>query len=249
MVSRERRMRFFLYILMTCLLPVQCFAEEINMQVIIYPPLAYEVDGELRGVAPDVVRAIQAEIGDTNKIYAAPWLRAYEQTQTHERQALFAIVRIPKRENLFKWVGPIFEEGDYFFKKKGTELDVRSLRDARIVKRIAVRKDGYTHQALQEAGFDNLDISPTYDSSYKKLAEGRVDLVLLGERTYYYMVRKAGLDHTLFEKTECKFAESGAWLAFSKDTPDETILKWQQALDTLKENGVFDQIMERNFSH
>ncbi|SOB59966.1 Bacterial extracellular solute-binding protein, family 3 (fragment) [Pseudodesulfovibrio profundus] len=146
-------------------------------------------------------------------------------------------------------MGPIFEEGDYFFKKKGTELDVRSLRDARIVKRIAVRKDGYTHQALQEAGFDNLDISPSYDSSYKKLAEGRVDLVLLGERTYYYMVRKAGLDHTLFEKTECKFAESGAWLAFSKDIPDETILKWQQALDTLKENGVFDQIMERNFSH
>lgn len=242
-------MRVLLYILVACLLPVQCFAEEINMQVIIYPPLAYEVDGELKGVAPDVVRAIQAEVGDTNKIYAAPWLRAYEQTQTQERQALFAIVRIPKRENLFKWVGPIFEEGDYFFKKKGTKLEVRSLREAKSVNRIAVRKDGYTHQALEEAGFKNLDISPTYDSSYKKIAEGRVDLVLLGERTYYYMVRKAGLDHTLFEKTQCKFADSGAWLAFSKDIPDETIMKWQQALDTLKENGMFDQIMERNFRH
>lgn len=241
-------MRFFLAIISVCFLLNPCFAEEINMQVIIYPPLAYEVDGELKGVAPEVVRAIQAEIGDHNTIHAAPWLRAYNQTQTEKKQALFAIVRIPKRENLFKWVGPIFEEGDYFFKRKGSDLDIRRLRQAKNVERIAVRKDGYTHQALADAGFQNLDVSPSYDSSYKKLAEGRVDLVLLGERTYYYMIRNAGLDPADFVRTDCKFADSGAWLAFSKDIPDEIIMQWQDALDKLKANGVFDKIMERNFS-
>ncbi|BCS88468.1 substrate-binding periplasmic protein [Pseudodesulfovibrio sediminis] len=219
------------------------------MQVIIYPPLAYEENGELKGVAPEVVKAIQAIVGDSNPIKAAPWLRAYEATKDESMQALFAIVRIPKREKLFKWVGPIFEEGDYFFKRKGEPIVLHSLDDAKKVERIAVRKDGYTHQTLTANGFTNLDISPSYESSYRKLDEGRVDLVLMGERTYYYMLKDAGLDPTKFERTNIRFAESGAWLAFSRDIPDETIAKWQRALDSLKVDGSFDAIMEHNFRH
>jgi len=229
--------------------PPYVFAETMNMQVIIYPPLAYEVDGELRGVAPEVVRAIQALVGDTNPIKTAPWLRAYNQAQNSKRQALFAIVRIPERENLFKWVGPVFGEGDYFFKRAGTGLNVKTLDDARKVGRIAVRKDGYTHQLLKTKSFSNLDIGPTYDSSYKKLSQGRVDLVLMGERTYFYMVEQAGVDPAAFERVGPKVADSAAWLAFSRDVPDTTIEKWQKALDTLKANGTYDAIMKRNFKH
>lgn len=242
-------MRALLTLLILLLTSLPAVAMDINMQVIIYPPLAYEVDGELRGIAPEVVRAIQAEVGDTNTIKTAPWLRAYNEAQTKNRQALFAIVRIPEREKLFKWVGPVFGEGDYFFKRKGSGLSIKSLEDARRVKSIAVRKGGYTHQTLESAGFSNLDISPTYDSSYKKLAEQRVDLVLMGERTYYYMAKNAGLDPDLFVRTDFKFNKSAAWLAFFKDVPDELIAKWQAALDKLKANGTYDEIMERNFSH
>lgn len=236
-----------LLLMLFFLVPASAFAEKINMQVIIYPPLAYEVDGELVGVAPEVVREIQAIVGDDNPIHVTPWLRAYNKSQTQPMQALFAIVRIPARENLFKWVGPIFGEGDYFFRRKNRLLRVRNLHDAKMVSRIAVRKDGYTHQALATAGFTNLDVGPTYKSSYMKLAEGRVDLVLMGERTYYYMVKQAGLDPELFERTDCKFADSAAWLAFSRDVPDEVIAKWQAALDELKASGKYDEIMRRNF--
>jgi len=242
-------MRALLSLILTMLvLPVSATAEEINMQVIIYPPLAYKQQDDLVGVAPEVVREIQAMVGDTNPIKDAPWLRAFKQAQTEDRQALFAIVRIPSREKMFKWVGPIFGEGDYFFRRKGSDVEVKSLEDARNVARIAVRKDGYTHQTLTAQGFTNLDLSPSYDSSYHKLIEGRVDLVLMGERTYCYMVQKAGLDPDLFERTDFRFAESAAWLAFSPDVPDALINKWQAALDKLKAIGKYDEIMARNFT-
>lgn len=249
MASMELLMqkKYVFALLFILLYPSLTTAETINMQVIIYPPLAYERDDELMGVAPDVVRAIQEMVGDDNPIKVTPWLRAYRLAQTEARQALFAIVRIPEREELFKWVGPVFSEGDYFFKRKGSDLTIRSLDDARAVKSIAVRKEGYTHQALKGRNFQNLDISPSYDSSYKKLVEGRVDLVLMGERTYIYMVRKAGLKPEQFERTQCKLDDSSAWLAFSRDTPDELIEKWQEALDTLKANGTYAEIMRRNF--
>lgn len=214
---------------------------------IVYPPLVFEVDGDIRGVAPEVVRAIQAELGEDNPLKVVPWLRAYSLAQKEKRQALLAIVRIPERENLFKWVGPVFSEGDYLFQRRGAGLRIKTLDDARKNVRIAVRRDGYTHQALKAKGFTNLDVTQSYESSYKMLAQRRVDLVLMGERTYSYMVQKAGLAPELFERTDCKFAESSAWLAFSRDIPDETIARWQAALDRLKANGTYDAIMERNF--
>jgi polar amino acid transport system substrate-binding protein len=225
------------------------FGGEFNLQAIVYPPLVYADQGKLWGVAPEMVVEIQKMVGDDSPLRDTPWLRGYEQTQKQPRQGLFAIVRIPEREKLFKWVGPIFGEGDYFFKRRGSPLRIKTLEDARRVERIGVRKDGYTHQALAAKGFTNLDVGPTYQSSYMKLAEDRVDLVLMGERTYYYMVKRAGLDPHEFVRTECKFGDSAAWLAFSRDVPDETIQKWQNALDTLKKNGVYQQIMARNFKY
>lgn len=225
------------------------FAQGIAMQAIVYPPLVYEVNGHVRGVAPEVVKAIQSELGEDSPLKVVPWLRGYNQAQNKKRHALFAIVRIPEREKLFKWVGPIFSEGDYFFQRRGAGLQILTQADARKNVRIAVRRDGYTHQTLKAKGFDNLVVTPSYESSYKMLIEGRVDLVLMGERTYYYMVKKAGLDPGDFERTDCQLAESSAWLAFSKDISDETIAKWQKSLDGLKANGTYGDIMKRNFQH
>ena len=214
---------------------------------VVYPPLVFVVDGGVRGVAPEVVRAIQTELGEDTPLKVVPWLRAYNRAQSKPRQALFAIVRIPEREKLFKWVGPIFSEGDYFFQKRGAGLDIKTLADAKKSARVAVRRDGYTHQALKAKGFTNLEVTQSYESSYKMLVQQRVELVLMGERTYLYMVKQAGLDPELFERTDCKFAESSAWLAFSKDIPDETIARWQAALDKLKAHGTYDAIMKQNF--
>lgn len=222
-------------------------ADGFTLQVIIYPPLAFMDEDRIRGVVPEVVRELQKRVGNSDVMEATPWLRGYEQTQKLPRHAIFPIVRIPKREKLFKWVGPIFMEGDYFFKRKGSPLRINTVEDAKAVRRIAVRKDGYTHQTLEHAGFTNLDVGPSYESSYRKLEQGRVDLVLMGERTYYHMVKNAGLHPEQFERTDCRFAESGAWIAFSRDVDDAVIARWQHALDELKQEGVFLEIMERNF--
>jgi len=230
-----------------CLLATAVRAGELQMHAIIYPPLVTVDNGKVFGVASEVVREVQKLVGNDSELEEAPWLRAYEMTQIGPNQALFAIVRIPEREKLFKWVGPVFGENDYFFMRKGSSLEVNSLEDVRKTHRIAVRKGGYTHQTLVASGFTNLDIGPTYASSYKKLLEGRVDLVLMGEVTYKYMVREAGLNPANFERTKVKYGASSAWLAFSLDVPDEVVDKWQSALDLLKENGVYQQILKRNF--
>ena len=87
--------------------PLRVAAGELEMLVINYPPLAFLESDKLMGVAPEVVEAIQARLKDTSTKTLTPWLRGYEQAQKKPMQAIFPIVRIPKREKLFKWVGQI----------------------------------------------------------------------------------------------------------------------------------------------
>ena len=51
------------------------------------------------------------------------------------------------------------------------------------------------------------------------------------------MLRRAGLrglDPALFEQTPLKLYENPLYIAFSKDVSDETIQRWQKALDKVK---------------
>ena len=48
---------------------------QFEMQAIVYPPLVYEKDGKLWGVAPEVVKEIQKLVGDDSELKAIPWLR------------------------------------------------------------------------------------------------------------------------------------------------------------------------------
>ena len=84
----------------------------------------------------------------------------YELAKQVSGQALFAIIRIPEREKLFKWGGPVFSEDDYFFQKRDAGLDIKTTADARKVARIAVRRDCYTYLELKADG--------TYDAIMKR---------------------------------------------------------------------------------
>lgn len=78
-----------------------------------YPPLNYEEDGKLYGVSVDVLEALFAKMNvqlTRDNISLTPWSEAYQQTLAVENRMLFSTARVPDRELLFKWVGPIAPE-------------------------------------------------------------------------------------------------------------------------------------------
>ncbi len=214
-----------------------------------YPPYSYPVNGQAEGFAAEIVQQIMDEVGLERKtIHFYPWARAYQKVKSESGYALFPMAWTKERDEHFKFVGPIFNDNVYFYRRTGTPITIRSIEDAKEVHGIGVTRDDLYHQLLVQMGFNNLDISSSQEYDFRKLREGRVDLVPMGEKTqHYFMSKSEGLDGSMFEKVGPSIYNSQTYIAFSEDTPDKVIREWQNALDAMMKSGVYQTILERYF--
>jgi ABC-type amino acid transport substrate-binding protein len=208
------------------------------------PPFNYSEDGKVTGFSSEIVLEISERVGHPKDIQVMPWARAYKSILNDENKVLFSTTRTPQREELFKWVGPIYEPTIVFFAKKGSGLSIKSLDDAKTVKRVGTYLDDAEETLLKEAGFDNLASVGDDFLNPKKLLIGRIDLWIAGDLEGIYKAKKAGLDSSDIEIVyEIKTKEY--YIAFSKDTPDEEIQKWQAALDAMRQDGTYEKILDK----
>lgn len=214
-----------------------------------YPPFSYQENGEARGFCVELVRRILERLGHGGaEIVFYPWARAYMKLSDEDGHVLFPMSRSTERDARFRFVGPVFEDTMVFFRRRGSTVNIASLEDARRVGAIGVTRDDFYHQFLAGQGFINLDISVCQSNDFKKLAQGRVDLVPMGEKALSgFIGRQFGLDPNLFERVGPAIYRAEVFIGFSGSTPDEEIESWQKALDELKEAGVYEAIMNRYF--
>ena len=88
-------------------------------------PYQYEENNQLKGIAVDLLVLMLDRAGSSQgrqaiKLY--PWARGYSILQSRENTILFSTTRIPERENLFKWVGPIFQNATFLIAKKSKRI-------------------------------------------------------------------------------------------------------------------------------
>merc|ERR1711879_76565 len=92
------------------------YADDIQPLTETWTPYQMETKDGLSGISVDLVREIQKRIGNKKEIKVFPWNRGYNLTLEKKGYALFLTTRSKKRENLFKWVGPISSMKLVFFK-------------------------------------------------------------------------------------------------------------------------------------
>ncbi len=208
-------------------------------------PFGYLEDNQIKGLCVEIVREVLKIVDHPDKIVIYPWKRAYHDIQHNPNLILFSMGRNEARESLFKWVGPLVANTTYFYKRRGSAIHIRSLKDARLVKRISVRENYFTHTLLKARGFNNFELTRDEILDLRKLDLGRVDLIAQGELSLKSMCAKAGVDYQNIENTGVKLFDSKLYMAFSKDTPLAEIEKWQKALEAVKQKPVFRIIINK----
>jgi polar amino acid transport system substrate-binding protein len=71
------------------------------------PPLNFIKDGEITGLATEVVRELGKRTGSAATIRLVPWQEGYQALLEQPDVALFSTVMTAERKPLFKWVGPL----------------------------------------------------------------------------------------------------------------------------------------------
>jgi len=208
------------------------------------PPLNYLKGDVLVGPSVEIVREIQRRVGSHEQIEVYPWARAYKTALEKENVVLFSMTYAEDRHDKFKWIGPVAKKRDILVAKKGSGIKIRSLKDAKNVKRIGTVRDDTKEVLLKSLGFTNLEPVSDERQNAKKLVLGRIDLWVYKKPGLRTVCELAEVDYDEVEEV-FHLREIELMIAFSKKTPDGMVQKWRNAFNEMLNDGTIVKIQKK----
>ena len=238
-------------LLLSCLVSGSAAAASVDDIVFMteqYPPYNFEENDKLQGIAVDTL-ALMLQKVESNQtrddIKLLPWAHGYKRALSEPNTCLFSTTRIEEREHLFKWVGPIAPNNFGLIARKDKNIKVGSMDELKTFK-IGTIRDDVAEQFLVNAGvsLDDMERVAKTILNIKKLNFGRIDLWAYGEDVAMWELKAHGFNPADYESVYV-LNRKDLYFAFHKDTPDSVIQKLQTAIDTLKTEGAYEQVLDR----
>ncbi|RON59058.1 substrate-binding periplasmic protein [Pseudomonas frederiksbergensis] len=198
-------------------------------------------DENINGIAVDIVREMFKRTDITYSLTLRfPWERIYKLALEKPGYGVFVMARLPDREKLFKWVGPIGPDDWIMLAKADSKITLETLEQARKYKIGAYKGDAIA-ETLAKQGLNPIVVLRDQDNA-RKLVSGQIDLWATGDPAGRYLARQDGVTGL---KTVLRFNSAELYLALNKDVPDAIVSKLQAALDQMRKEGVVDDIMAK----
>ncbi|OIQ49320.1 Bacterial extracellular solute-binding protein, family 3 [Pseudodesulfovibrio hydrargyri] len=208
-----------------------------------YWPMNYTRDGRLTGLAVELLRRMWREMGVPEQpIQLFPWPRAYDMGHVDPRTVLFSMYRTKGRDPDFKWVGPIVRGKTEVFTLRSRHLGARSLRDLAGWRLTAVREVASAN-ILRDAGLPYTG-SGSPDTAIKMLTRDRVDAVAMDAMQFHHFAARLGCPTGEF-KPVMTLCTDPLYFAFSRDTPDALIRRFQRALDAVTHRPGYRTLLDK----
>jgi polar amino acid transport system substrate-binding protein len=196
-------------------------------------------EDNLHGIAVEIIREMFKRAGiDYSMTLRFPWERIYKLALEKPGYGVFVTARLPEREALFKWVGPIGPDDWVLLGRSDSTITLDSLEDARQYSVGAYKGDAIADY-LQQQGLQ--PVTALRDQlNAKKLMAGQIDLWATGDPAGRYLAKQAGVSGL---KTILRFDSAELYLALNKEVPDEVVQKLQAELDQMRGEGFVNDIL------
>ncbi|WP_372871554.1 substrate-binding periplasmic protein [Shewanella sp.] len=233
----SRRILLILAVLATAC-PVSAAEQlsELHVMTEEYPPFNFTRNGQLQGLAVDLLLKASAQSGSSIKsadIRVFPWTRAYTLALHGKNNVLFSTTRTPEREQLFHWVGPISPIRLVLIARKESGIRIEQASQLPSY-RIGVVRDDIGEVTLTSMGLeDKLQSNASTDLLLKMMTRGRIDLWAYEETVARWLIKEAGMNFDDFEVVYV-LKEAELYYAFSRDVSDSIIKRLQQSIDDIK---------------
>ena len=197
----------------------------------------YAREENLEGIAVEVVRETFKKAGiDYHMTLRFPWARIYKMALENANHAVFVAAKLPERERLFKWVGPIGPDDWVLLAKADTSISLTTLEQAAAY-RVGAYKGDVIEAFLQQKGLTADSVLNDIENA-SRLDKGQIDLWATGDPAGRYLAKQAGVSNL---KTVLRFNQAELFLALNKETPDEVVQKLQTTLEQMRQEGFVDK--------
>jgi polar amino acid transport system substrate-binding protein len=207
---------------------------------------SYLQDDKVAGPATEVVELSLSQAGlNDYQVHLYPWARSYDMALKEPNVLIYLIARTPAREAQFQWAGEIIKIQYHFYKLKNRPLKVSGLDDLRGYT-IGVMRNDVRHEYLKKRGLTRLVVSAQQEDNYRRLLDGRVDLLPLPERDAAYLCQIKPVSCDRLEKAlTLDDMSTSLYMAYSLGTPEAIVTQTRAAFEALKASGVVKGIMEK----
>ena len=223
--------------------------QNIKMYTEHYPPYNMKSkDGKLIGSSIEVLDAVLKKMGSSQSIKDVKlrsWAKSYAVAQKIDNAMVFSTTRTESREPLFKWVGPIATATVGVVALKSKKIKINKISDFNKYKIGAVLKD-IGEILLLDAGVNKNNIQyvkgeDAINLSFNKMQKDRIDMFAYNLNVAFANAKMEGFD---IDKYEIVYTLKVGYqyFAFNKNTDDAIIQKWQNALDAIKKDGIYEKI-------
>ncbi len=208
------------------------------------PPMNFMQGDQITGIITEIVEYLLKHTGTQASIKLLPWARIYQIGLEEPNVVLFTAARTEQRENLFQWVGPVINKRWVLYAKRGSNLQIKSLHDAKKVKRIAVMRGDAREKMLRAKGFENLDLVENHAQGLGMLMLGRVDLFASADIEGPILAKKAKIASDDI-KIVWTFQSIQSYILISKTTSKQIVTRWQETFEQAKRSGTIVQIAKK----
>lgn len=221
-------------------------AEELRILSVDEPPSSFiNSEGVADGFAVDVVKAIQARLGNETPITFMPEIRVLKTAENTPNVLLFGFSKTKERAEKYHMITLLLRKSWVMYGLDSFPRQLSSLDDARKVSSIGVVRGDVRSIYLDQLGFTNTEKVPYHELNVKLLMNNRIDLMFYEPLGMAYACQKLGISPDQF-KAVLKPASSDVYLMMSKSgTDSQLVTQWQQAAEALKQEGEFQRIAEK----
>ncbi len=241
------RTKLLSIIIVSILWSTWCSAEEYNVFTEPLAPVHFEENGEVKGIATEIVEAIFSEAGMEPLIAIYPWKRSYQMALKQKDSFIFTINRTEKREHLFKWIGPILSKETQLYKLKSrADINIANYEDAKKYTTAVILGHSLTTRLL-DLGFregKELVTTPNKKVQIKVFLNNRSDLITGNQYTIYRSLKSEG--YSLKDVEPALFITSkGYYLGANLETDDAVIEHLRRANEKVQASGLVKKIIEK----
>ncbi len=209
------------------------------------PPLNFTRDGKLVGLSTAVVRELARRSELAVDVRLVAWKEAFERAQTEASVCAFSTARLPARNSMFQWVGPIARGYWSAFALEGFADYVPRVDDLKKY-RIGVVSDARARY-LRQRGFPNLvEVEKDADNPARLTLdpkkEGGIDLWVTQGMMAAEIARKAGVGPV--KEVFAGIMNQEYWLACNLQMPKGTIRSLSEALDGMRKDGTYRKLTD-----
>lgn len=210
-------------------------------------PVHYTENGEIVGIATDIVRSIFKQVGLQPYILSYPWKRTYINVLHTPGSFVYTINRTPDREKLFQWIGPILHKRTYLYRFAfRNDIKVTSPADLKNYTTVVILGYALTKK-LKDMGLSparELIVTRNKQEQMRVFLKGRADLITGNEFTMARALAETG--HCLDEVVPVLLMnEKGYYLAANKATDPELVERLRLANTKIQQMGVVQQSIAR----